>query len=368
MKKKVYRSGTAVLIAELEHTEDREQREKIWQSIRTKAEQEKLDVMVERDEDDNITYAAITGADRNVLVYEVLYARRDEMKARGVKNGQFARKLYGRSAQQIGNIVNGAKCPRDVFLTAILLMVRPYNWEDADHALMQVGLPGLFTETYLEQENRRNYVIGQLLDYIHSLDRDQTDIEWLQLAKDMLDHLGLAALPGDAGCGDDLSDEERQLADKWWADSGKECVTSDYTVLRRELYQRYLDLGKESEENSFCQKNKQTLKDLFEAEYHKEGKRGSHGSRESILKIAVAISCSVEETNTLMIEANHATLYPLNEDDQVYFDGLIENQIRDRFDHTVKVFTPGSLSQKIDTDPDAGTACFVLGEEPGCEN
>lgn len=161
-----YNNTTAGLLRILRDT-DAAQRKLLLKNMITQ-ESDQLSVELETDSGGLKTLVITRPSDQD-RTNAIILERRDELKERGMKNGTYARYYFNRSPSQIGNIINGVKCPRDVILTGVLMMRYPLTADQTSHALMEVGHPGLFTDTYIARENLRNYVLRRLLTHINAL-------------------------------------------------------------------------------------------------------------------------------------------------------------------------------------------------------
>ena len=71
-----------------------------------------------------------------------------EFRAQGMTKKQYAKYFFNCTSSNLCNIISRESCPRDILITGALMMSPPLNARELDHALMEVGLPGLFTNTY----------------------------------------------------------------------------------------------------------------------------------------------------------------------------------------------------------------------------
>ena len=359
-----YRGGTAEFLNAMK-SKDFEERKKIWDQIVLKEGKElRMELLTDGKGNQQVILRHVSGLGR---INSIIVDRRNELKSQGVSHGEYARQYLDRSAAQIGNILNGATCPRDVAINGILMMRTPFTVAETDHVLMEMGMAGLFTDTYLPNENIRNYILKQLLEHIRRTP-PQKDGYWLKTAWNMMDYLGLPPL-GTDGSGANLSSEERSLADAWYEEA-KTLGRTNYMLLRKTFYQRFQqETGKNIKELSEATViNIQTCRDLlYSQNIPTGGRRGNRGQRNSLICLCACLGCTLEESNRILREANYALLYPPIEmiGTGMQFPQLLQNDL-DRastgsMEGDIKIYDPYAAWDK--TPPavtDRTTAEYII--------
>ena len=281
-----------------------QKRLELWNRIVTE-DSDKLRMTIELD-DHNQERIVLRMPSKKQRTADIIVERRQELKEKGVSNSDYARHFFNCSPSRIGNIRNGATCPRDYLINAALMQKTPPTVREMNHLLMEAQHPGLFTDTYLVDENRRNYMLICLFDHIESNSAPQDEIHWPQLAWDMMAYLRLESLPGDGGDPNRLTNEERALIDGWWDQALRNTKPANYLARRNKYRERHTGTLKELAAN--CGISYQSCHDLFKRE--PKGHHSSCGTQNSIIGLGIGLKCTLEETNAMLREANLPLVYP----------------------------------------------------------
>lgn len=236
----------------------------------------------------------------------------------GLKKGDLASQYLHISPSQFSMIRNPKKAHKpnlDLIVTAALVNDEPFRVEDVNHVLMEIELPGLFTDTYDYEVNLRNFIFTRILEYAqdHRCPRER----WINFAWEALDYLGMQALQDVPVDSCDLSVKEEELLTRWLEEAKRKCVRTDYMVLRRKYLDRFAKEKKMSRSAAISVLSEtaaihiSTVRDVFASEFAGEG---THGSRETLIQGAVYMGCTLDEVNTLLRQANYPLLYPFRED------------------------------------------------------
>ena len=236
----------------------------------------------------------------------------------GLKKGDLASQYLHISPSHFSMIRNPKKAHKpnlDLIVTAALVNHHPFCVEVVNHVLMEIELPGLFTDTYDYNVNLRNFILARILEYAQ--DHPCPRARWIDFAWEALDYLGMQPLQ-DVPVGNcELSVKEEELLTKWLEEAKRKCVKTDYMVLRREYLDRFAEENHKSKTEAISLLAEiaaihiSTVRDVFASEY---AGKGTRGSRDTLIQGAVYMGCTLDEINTLLRQANHSLLYPFRED------------------------------------------------------
>lgn len=286
-----------------------------------------------------------------------------EFRAQGMTKKQYAKHFFNCSSSNLCNIITRESCPRDILIAGALMMNPPLNARELDHALMEVGHPGLFTNTYDQDENIRNHVLKRFFDYVAQVNVRQHLVVWPEIADRVLTALGLTPLnrqnadvsdiPGISGS----AELRAHLVDALWArirpqiaswlDEAEEiCIPTNYMVRRnKHLHDRLTALKRTADDKHFFTKlaqavclNPDSARALFDDKNPIFEKHSNHGDRDALIRGAIFLRCTLRETNILLAEANHALLYVFREDPNElnHIAELLQNEIeRERASQSV---------------------------------
>lgn len=277
--------------------------------------------------------------------------RFDEFRSKGMTKKQYAKHFFNCSSSYICNIISRESCPRDVLITGALMMHPPLSAAELDHALMEVGHPGLFTNTYDQDTNLRNFVLKRFLGFVAEAKVPKNLIVWPELADRMLIELEMEPLnrqntdysDGSAPTGDHREQIEqlwtqlRPLIFGWLAEAEKACVPVNYMVLRnRHLNERLKRLNPKVGTSAFFQDlasaaglNAPGAKALFANAFPVGDKHSNHGNRDALVLGAAFLGCTLDETNRILQEANHPLLYVFRQDEieLTHIAKLLQNEL-----------------------------------------
>ncbi len=310
VKRKEYRPETAALIETLSRV-PAEDIQKLLDNIKFKEADKQRVYFSDATDIKQLHIEGPSRTDRADVIF--LSALQD-----GLKKGDLASHYLNISPNHfsmIRNSDNRNKPNPDLIVIASLVNHQPFSVEDVNHVLMEIELPGLFIDTYDYHLNLRNYILSRILT--HAQNHECPRERWIHFAWEALDYLGMKPLQDLQGCACDLSMSEERMLTQWMEDAKKECVKTDYTVLRRRYLQRFAEENRLSASKVINHLSRisyfepTTIRDVFASKFPGEGTRGA---RETLILGAVHMGCTLEETNTLLRQANHALLYPFRED------------------------------------------------------
>lgn len=257
----------------------------------------------------------------------------------GLKKGELANEYYNISPQYLSMLISpdyGNKVTQNLIISAVLLPRKPVTVDDVNHILMELCLPGLFDKTGDKAANRRNRVLCKLLEYAQTNPCPRKN--WLLFAHEVLAYLRMDALytvskKHRAVSPDCLSEEEETLAEGWRGDSGNTEQEPNYMTFRNECFKRYReenDLRVNAAYSALYHKihiDEDTIKTLVSSS--SVGDK-THGSRPTLIQLAIHMGCDLNEANRMLMEANYALLYPLREDEDElkHIHALLKNGIR----------------------------------------
>lgn len=211
------------------------------------------------------------------------------------------------------------RLPRNVALASLLWLDPLPSPDEANHLLMELEQPGLFLQTYSKRENRRNWLIHNVLTY--AKDNAACPCEsWLDFTNHVLKHCHQELIETNKYCFEpkqDFPETLKGLADKWnrTADG---LTATDYSIKRQHYLDRYREkeelLGYGGRQLAFECLDEQTHSGISVicSMFGSLTNKNSNIAREKLIAIAAALGCTYRETNEMLMESNRALLYPNN--------------------------------------------------------
>ena len=184
---------------------------------------------------------------------------------------------------------------------------------DMNHWLMQLRVPGLYLDTFDARVNQENWMLHDIVDYAQN--QPCPGSSWFEVScfHFRQKHLFLFSEPGPEFLHLPQS-LERQMAQTCRLLPVIDGV--DYSVYRRQLLDRYMNQnqirGRHPYQEAYRRLNMriaispESIPKLFMG----SNTKSSHGSRRTLIELAIEMNCSLDETNRLLREANYALLYP----------------------------------------------------------
>lgn len=201
---------------------------------------------------------------------------------------------------------------RDLVLCAILQQSPVPTVNEASHILMQMRHPGLFTETSYKKENQRNWLLIQIIQ--QAQDQPCPGENWQDYAESVLACFGMKRL-SNRPVSMDFSDEQKVLMDRWRQELESIGYT-DYCALRKVYLGDYRhrqglqNRGGQAEAYRQLSEKSGIFLDRFSVLFGNMLNGNSKGSREVVIDLAVAMGCTLKETNRMLLQINEALLYP----------------------------------------------------------
>ena len=346
-----YNSNTFYALEILRKADDDKRREMIQNLKKEDAlmQRVQLDIL----EDGSLSLCLYHPNDKDRLTHYILN-RFPEFRAQGMTKKQYAKHFFNCTSSNLCNIITRESCPRDILITGALMMNPPLNARELDHALMEVGLPGLFTNTYDQSENIRNYVLTCFFEHVAKVNVRQHLVVWPEVADRVLKELdleplnrqnaGVLEIPDidssaevQANLVNHLWKEIRPLVNGWLDAAEAVCKPVNYMKRRNEYLKNRLEaLHLRDDDKRFFDKltkavclNADSAKALFHDKYPISGTHSNHGDRDSLIRGAIFLRCTLDETNLLLSEANHAHLYVFrgNPEELKHIAALLQNEI-----------------------------------------
>lgn len=314
-----YRNETGGLIRKMSEASEEKVRQ-ILEHIRVSEEPKQRVEFVDTDAGTQLNIQRPSNAERSNAIF--LPALED-----GLKMGELASVYLNISPQRfsmIRNKDNPNKPNPDLIVIAALVNLQPFSPEDVNHILMELELPGLFTDTYDQQINLRNYILTKLLD--HAQHNTCPRERWIYFARDALDFLEMEPLQQLPGRADNLSVQEKQMLSRWLTEAQQNCVRTNYLHLRHEYLERCIqERGlNRSHAVSILAKESYTsvnaFRDVFNSKFHSVG---TIGSRDTLIRGAIVLRCTLEETNLMLRQSNRALIYPFREN-QLELNSMVQ--------------------------------------------
>lgn len=320
-KNEQYRKMTAELIGKLEKV----QAEKVQELLNNIKIKESKKQRVYEFEAENITELRLESPSYQDRADVVFLAALED----GLKKGELA-ELYLDISPNYFSMIRKPEHKRkrderhkpsqDLIVAAALVNRRPFKLEDVNHVLMEIELPGLFTDTYIYDKNLRNSVLAKILNYAQNHDCPRE--RWILFTWEALDYLGLRNLSNIPVDTSQLTMKEETLLDGWLAEAKKECVRTDYMEQRRKHLDDYAKAHNITRSKAIAKLAEltyidiSTIRDVFASEF---AGKDTHGDRTTIIQVAAHMGCTLEEINTLLRQANYPLLYPFRKDN---FDAI----------------------------------------------
>lgn len=298
------------------------------------------------------TLNLVTNLDKEDLIFEskrdvlVLFAQRSGFRKELLRSASTSKKLVDRALRpketkgRLSVRLNISKTKlsdydrltRDDTLKLIFSTPPLLNATDASHLLMQLGKPGLFISTYSNSTNRRNWILRKILEY--GQDHECPVGSWQEYAELALRFLGMKGLskPEDAPTGD-LPPEHLFLVTDWdssfiYRDDTRRTTRGKYLDRYRQEH-GYLDYGSKKRvaevlqdraNEIYCVSRQQPVnpydpfftQDAFRNMYEDHARV----DRDKLICFAIAMECTLAETNRMLLEDDRALLYPNQNDHQ----------------------------------------------------
>lgn len=226
------------------------------------------------------------------------------------------------------NLDLARQIPRDILLTVFLTDPVGYDTADADHILMELNRPGLFTTTYVYEENCRNMVLRLLFDYCKKhteIEPDERVCLLNGLLEEMSRRTGVALESVRAEYWPAKVPEDETLLTL--CDTELQSIAaSDYTLFRRQKYNEYC-AAHPGKNCVLCIADEvyltpDVVRTILSADIDTEN---SIGDRDSLIRIAIAMNCDLSEINRMLVESNRSLLYPNDPlDDLIYLEMLAD--------------------------------------------
>lgn len=222
---------------------------------------------------------------------------------------------------------------RNVVLSSLFSLSPVPTVDQVNHKLMELMVPGLYTETFLVKENQRNWILHEILKYAG--ERRECPMEsWLDYANAVLKKLRMELLICEKnGC----TLPEAELARvKEWRSQLDSIGFVDFTLLRRKRLQDYRKehgLDRHGGRKKAFEKLEQESGIAFssvETVFGTLSNRNSDVPPETLIPVMAVMGCTLTEVNEMLLQSNHELIYYASRDAYVlnWIGRLVENSQR----------------------------------------
>lgn len=264
----------------------------------------------------------------NQIAEELLNAVRKPCE----KNRELAQRLHvNQSILSAATSEKGKrKLTRDVVLSALFSLPSVPTVDQVNHKLMELRVPGLYTETAFERENQRNWILYQILEYAG--DGKVCPMgSWKEYANAVLKALELETLIcGEENC--ELPEKEKARVEEWR--SRIDSIGSvDFTLVRRMHLQNYrIKNGLDRHGGkimAFERLESETGIPLttVESVFGTLSNRNSNVNPDTLIPVMTVIGCTLNEVNEMLLQANRELVYYASCDEYMlrWIGRLMEN-------------------------------------------
>ena len=262
------------------------------------------------------------------------------------ENKKSLAKRLNTNAASLSTGSSARKITRNLALVLLMSQKKLPTAKEAGHILMQLGHPGLFVATARNDENRRNWILREILEYAQKHpDGSNNWLEFTNLALDILDMPQLSRHTSSTR----LTDEDKSRCESWSASFP--VSYNDFTAPRHKYLKLFREIndmdGYGGKTEAFCYlQNKaneiwnqslgsnpseqedritdETIRNMFGAETNEN----THVSRDVLICVSIALGCTLEQTNSLLFDDHRALLYPnqSNQQEVYWVRCLCENE------------------------------------------
>jgi len=207
------------------------------------------------------------------------------------------------------------KLPRNIAIALLALSADVPSLSDIDHILMELCHPGLFSSTYDRAENRRNALIRIFFRYAAKHPEIAGRERLILLNTLMSKYATRMGLRQKTALITETFDVLDALPEELCEDCDRELPSigaGTFRPRRLKYRQRFMEkkgITKVQDAIRLLARlsatSEPTVRSFFSRESHT-----SKCSRDNIIFLALALECDLEEANAMLVEANHALLYP----------------------------------------------------------
>ena len=204
------------------------------------------------------------------------------------------------------------KLTRDVVLSSLLSLPDVPTVDQVNHKLMELMVPGLYTETTFVEENRRNWVLYQILEHAKEC-RECPVGSWRDYANAVLKELKLDPLIcSEEGCG--LPQKDMALVEQWRGQIDS-IGSVDFTLERRKRLNDYrikngLDRhGGRRKAFEKLEKESGIPATTVESVFGTLSNRNSNVHPNVLIPVMAAMGCTLNEVNEMLLQANRELIY-----------------------------------------------------------
>ena len=258
---------------------------------------------------------------------------------------------YGIHATEIPMFLSLSRRIRtEVVLASVLMQETPPTVYEVNHLLMEVGSPCLFYATAYPDVNRRNYLLCKIIEYAHSKGPYAAEGSWLDFAEAVLDKFRdiyqSAVEPGRWGEDEKemerlrrlvpkevpvvtFTQEETEMMDLWRWEIDRTIGYCDYSQTRAEYLNSFMQQTGLTRGQAITRLADEIFvtRETCSALFARMTAANSKGSRETLLSLAAAMGCSIDQANVMLLQVNEPLLYPFQKltDDTYWLRKLSPN-------------------------------------------
>lgn len=268
-------------------------------------------------EENGKTYLQIPEEDfqRQMRKYSQIAAELlDEIRKPCEKNKELAERLHVNQSilSAATSDKSDRKLTRDLVMSSLLSLSKVPTVDQVNHKLMELMVPGLYAETAFVEENRRNWVLYQVLEYAKGSEKCPME-NWQNYANAMLKELKMDPLI----CGAEeyeLPEEERAKAEAWRTRIGSIGFV-DFTLERRRHLQNYrIKNGLDRHGGKRRAIEKVSMESgipeaTVESVFGTLSNRNSNVHPEVLIPVMAVMGCTLTEVNKMLLQANRELVY-----------------------------------------------------------
>lgn len=208
---------------------------------------------------------------------------------------------------------------RNAVINTLLSRRQIPNASEVGHILMELQLPGLFTKTYDKTVNLRNYLMACFFQYASSESAKGMGRQWMHLLQSALDFYGCEKTVRKRFLPEAVtrSDVDTALFESW-RDGFQAIQLSDisYTPFRVKMRDQYAVFHGNVRPEAFyrlvCDQYPYYTREYVASFFSAMDDTHNKCSRDFIINLGLFMECSLAEINRMLMETNHAFVYPLS--------------------------------------------------------
>ena len=209
---------------------------------------------------------------------------------------------------------------RNAVINTLLSRRQIPDASEVGHILMELRMPGLFTETYDKAANLRNYVMVRFFEYASSESAKGEDRPWMYLLQSALSYYGCKNTvrkrflpPETAQTNGDVERFEEWRDGFQKIQSAKEISYQAYRVQMRNQYATHHgNIKPEAFYTAMSKHYGYYTQEYVKSFYSAMDVTHNKCSRDCMIDFGIYMECGLAEINRMLMETNNAFVYPLS--------------------------------------------------------